>query len=235
MRWQSSSNHCSETVLFVILWTQREGQELAFRISRPLQTLSPTSLLWSAGHLDRPVSLKIRGGHVLVPHTELALVHKSQHCFRKQHYSSYSWLWWVSAAPQHSQRSRKRKDIAADTPWLQQCWRVQQGNPKEKGNWIAANANMPSVLMIFKHHLLPAQEQPRGGSGGNLSTWKNPWEGIFLFLKCALLNFLFFKCALTEVVWTMAELGCAGSTGAADRSFPCSPLPETQRALLGRG
>lgn len=44
---------------------------------------------------------------------------------------------------------------------------------RKKGNWIAAYGNMSSVLMTFKHHLLPAQEQPRQGSRGNLSTCIN--------------------------------------------------------------
>lgn len=36
--------------------------------------------------------------------------------------------------------------------------------------------------MIFKH-LLPAQEQTKEGSGGNLSTCTNTCKGVFPFLK----------------------------------------------------
>lgn len=88
---------------------------------------------------------------------------------------------------------------------------------------------MPSVLMIFEHRLPPAQEQPRAGSGGDLSTWKNTWEGIFLFLKCA----------LTEVVpapWLCSAVAVLGPLELLAGASPAAPLQKNpeQRALLRR-
>lgn len=83
--------------------------------------------------------------------------------------------------------------------------------------------------MVFKHHLPPAQEQPREGLGHNLATSKNTWEGIFVFPKRA----------LTEVVpapWlgsVLAVLGALELLTGASPAAPCLGHP-VQRALLGR-
>lgn len=75
--------------------------------------------------------------------------------------------------------------------------------------------------MIFKHHLPSAQEQPRRGSGGNLSICKNTWEGIFLF----------FKCALTEVMPASLLGSAVAVLGRLERLTGASPAAPGQGPL----